>query len=120
VNAEEHIEQTRAAFAALLREQAEFRHARARDWPEDPRNRRSSEALRALASWVMALPKDDDRLRQLADCFTETAPFLPVGDDLARFAARYGFSFPADPDGFMNAFVTLMVEIETRRQQGYS
>ena len=118
VNAEKHIEHTRAAFADFLREQAEWRATRAHEWPEDPRNQRSSDALRALASWVMALPDDDERLRQLAACFTDEAPFLPVGDDLAHFAGRYGFSFPADPDRFMNAFVALMVEIDARRQQG--
>jgi hypothetical protein len=118
VSAEKHIEHTRAAFADFLYGQAEWRAARALEWPEDPRNQRSSDALRALASWVMALPENDERLEKLASCFTDEAPFLPVGDDLAHFAARYGFSFPADPDRFMNAFVTLMVEIDSRRQQG--
>jgi hypothetical protein len=116
VDAEKHIEHTRAAFADFLYGQAEWRGARAREWPEDPRNQRSADALRALASWVMALPEDDERLRELGACFTDEGPFLPVGDDLARFAARYGFSFPADPDRFMNSFVTLMVEIDSRRQ----
>ena len=116
MNAEQHTEYTRAAFADFLHGQADWRDARAHEWPEDPRNKRSSEALHDLASWVMALPENDERLRQLAECFTDEAPFLPVGDDLAHFAARYGFSFPADPDRFMNSFVTLMVEIELRRQ----
>jgi hypothetical protein len=118
VNAEQHIQHTRAAFADFLRGQAEWRAARAHEWPEDPRNRRSSDALCALASWVMALPESDERLRQLAACFTDVDPFLPVGDDLAQFAARYGFSFPADPDHFMTSFVVLTVEIERRRHEG--
>jgi hypothetical protein len=119
VNANQHIEHTRAAFADFLREQAEWRRARADEWPEDPRNRRSSEALNELASWVMTLPNDDERLQHIADCFPEEPPFLPVGDDVARFAARYGFSFPADPDRFLNSFVALTDEIEARRHEGH-
>jgi hypothetical protein len=118
VTANQHIEHTRAAFAEFLREQAEWRRARADEWPEDPRNRRSCEALNELASWVMGLPDGDERLQHLADRFPDEPPFLPVGDDVARFAARYGFSFTADPDRFLTSFVALIDEIETRRQSG--
>lgn len=119
MSADQHIEHTKAAFADFLRQRAEWRRARADEWPEDPRNRRSSEALSELASWVMRLPNGDERLRHLADCFPEEPPFLPVADDVARFAARYGYSFPADPDRFMNSFVALTVEIEAKRQTGH-
>ena len=97
MTANQHIEHTRAAFADFLREQAEWRRARADEWPEDPRNRRSAEALSELASWVMRLPNGDERLRHLADCFPEEPPFLPVGDDVVRFARATDFRFPLIP-----------------------
>jgi hypothetical protein len=108
---QDHVEATRAAFAEFLRDQSEWRRARAREWPEDPRNARSADALVALAGWVMALPEADPRLQQLAAHQPDDAPVFLVGSDAAALlAGRYGFTFPADPDRFLGLFASLLLQ----------
>jgi hypothetical protein len=113
VTAEDHVERARAALVDFLRSQAEWRTARTQQWPEDPRNARSAEALNGLVAWIKALPDDDDRLSRLATYYVDDTYFFPVGDRSIRLASRYGFASPANPDRFIEAFLSLLLDEHT-------
>ena len=111
----DHIAHTRAALADFVHVRADWRAEKARQWPEDPRNARSADALRALESWVLALPASDERLRRLAAHYPEDIAFLPAGDGAAHFVSRYGYSFVANPDRFLGVFVVLVAQEDEAR-----
>jgi hypothetical protein len=111
------IARTRAALADFVRVRADWRAERARQWPEDPGNARSAKALRDLESWVLALSDSDERLRLLAARFPDDVAFLPAGESAAHFASRYGYSFAANPDRFLGAFMVLIEEEAKRNDE---
>jgi hypothetical protein len=111
---QDRIARTRAALADFVRIRADWRADRASEWPEDPRNARSANALYDLESWVLALPDSDDRLRQLAAHYPEDIAFIPAGERAAHFASRYGFTFVANPHRFLGVFLALTIDQEAR------
>ena len=114
MTAEDHVERARAALVEFLRGQGEWRTARAQQWPEDPRNARSAEALNELVSWIIELPDSDQRLQQLATYYVDDNYFFPVGDKSILLASRYGFAFPPSPDRFIEAFLSVLLDENTR------
>jgi hypothetical protein len=114
VSAENRLRHARALLADFVRQRAQWRAAQARQWPEDPRNARSAEALDQLALWVMELPDSDERLRKIADVCTDETPFLPAGENAARFTARYGYTFTPNADRFLGVFTSLITSVEFR------
>ncbi len=97
---------SRQRLVDYLYEQARWRDLNAEEHPEDDRNRRSADGLRALASHVHGLRDDDERLYVLAalDCDLDTA-FRP-GAEAERLTRRYLFDFRNEsPDAWFNRFV---------------
>jgi hypothetical protein len=60
-----NVRDYREQLVHSLEDSAEWRAAKAEEYPNDERNRRSAEALEAAARQVAALPDDDLRLRRL-------------------------------------------------------
>lgn len=114
MSAEDHVAQTRAALVDFVCDRALWRAARAREWPEDPRNHRSAEALDRLAVWVKALPDSDERLQRLASYYSDEYVFLPAGEAAAQFTSRYGYTFPSDPDRFLGVLLAMVNEAQSK------
>jgi hypothetical protein len=75
-----------------IREAAEWRDGKAREYPDDPRNAQSAAALRRFADYVEGVP-DDPRVRWLeAQIHDPGAPF--GGEEAARTLSRCGFDGP--------------------------
>ena len=56
----------KSRLSAYLRQEATWRDENADDYPDDPRNSRSAETLRALAAHVDGLPDGDENARAVA------------------------------------------------------
>jgi hypothetical protein len=58
----EDLSDVRTMLAEDFETTADWREAKATEYPEDYRNLRAAEGLRSLAAYVRALPDDDPRL----------------------------------------------------------
>ena len=103
-------------LADYLRSIAVWRRQRYQDDLRDARNLRSAAALEELAEHVLALPPDDDRLRQLDRLAVEGEAFAP-GQQTAYEIGR--FRFFSDEAG-LDAFVDRILELAMadRGEQG--
>lgn len=100
---------TTSHLAEFLRDQAGWRAEKAEQYPEDDRNKLSSEALESLADWVEQLPDDHAGLVALRaatrrwpscvdwDLFWSSAP----GEESQRLVSRYGFGFHQSPEPWL-------------------
>ena len=87
----------RARLAAYLRQEAQWRDGKAVDYPDDPRNARSAETLRALADHGDGLPEDDADFRALEAIQERYAlgVFAP-GEEAERLISKLGFHAPVE------------------------
>ena len=102
---------------------AEWRFEKARQYPDDRRNIRSSQALRTLAENLQALPLDDPKLAAYAemmersDVLVDTQPEL-LFETENQAIGRYGFDYPEDGepsaflDGLTRQFADLLEEAD--------
>jgi hypothetical protein len=93
-------------LAEYLYEQARWRDLNTEEHPEDDRNRRSAEGLRALASYIHNLGDDDERLYVLAALDADQRkPFRP-GDEAERLTRRFHFDLRNEgPDTWFDRFI---------------
>lgn len=80
------------ALATFVREQASWRRAQARKFPDDPRNAKSAAALDELASKIEQLPDSDPSLNELVDlqAFDADERFVDSAES-RRSVSRVGF-----------------------------
>lgn len=84
---------TQSALAGYFRAQAEWRLAKAEEYPDDSRNWRSAEDLNRLAEYVELLPDDDPRI-------VAAGTFGP--EDVLEFVGLGEGGYPASRIGFTN------------------
>lgn len=97
---------SRQRLAHYLYEQARWRDMNAEENPEDDRNRRSAEGLRALASHVHSLRDDDERLYVLAALDADPQETFRPGEEAERLTRRFLFDLRNEsPDAWFDRFI---------------
>ncbi len=97
----------RPAFTGYLREIASWRRRKAEEYDRDARNLRTAAALDELADYVLSLPAEDARLRDLARLTGLGDDFLPdqrVLYELGRFRFHH-------PETGLDPFLDTLVEL---------
>lgn len=105
-------------LALFIRDQADWRRAQARRFPDDERNIRSAEGLEELAAYVEQLPDTDRALIQLQelDTFADDDTFI-AGANARRLVARYRFESEEEtPRDLLRALVAAVVEDRKTRR----
>ncbi len=97
----------RESMAAHLRSVAEWRRWRYNDFYNDPRNLRSAAAIDELAEYVLQLPDDDLRLRQLAYYAGHSGDFLPGQQTNYAIGRFHFFHTDVEFDDFLDHLVEL-------------
>ncbi len=96
---------------------SEWRADKAKQYPDDKRNVRSSESLARLSKQLSALPDNDPKLRAYSELIVRG---VDADMDLGRYSefqstyiGRYGFDYPADgdPDSFMDGLIDELTEL---------
>jgi hypothetical protein len=93
------------SFAAFCDATAQWRRRKAEEYDRDERNVRTANALQELGAFVLSLPPDDQRLRdlqRLAGTGDEFTPDQRVLYELGRFRFH-------QPDASIDAFLTQLV-----------
>jgi Shedu protein SduA, C-terminal len=114
----ESLDQVRTMLAQDFEHKADWRDAKAAEYPEDERNERAAEGLRELAAYVRTLPDDDPRL-QAIDSAWHTGDADPTAPDM--ILTSYGFGPGShlglpDSDRFLSQYAeewSRQVEIES-------
>jgi len=97
---------SRHRLVEYLYEQARWRDLNAEEHPEDDRNRRSADGLRALASHIHNLPDADERLFVLAALDADHDEVFRPGDEAERLTRRFHFDLRNEsPDAWFDRFV---------------
>ena len=82
----------RSRLSAYLRQEAAWRDEKAVEYPDDPRNERSAQALRALADHVDGLSDGDENGRALEALQERYAlDIFAPGDESEYLITRLGF-----------------------------
>ena len=95
------------SFAAFCDATARWRRRKADEYDRDERNVRAANALQELGAFVVSLPPDDQRLRDLQRLTATGEDFTPdqrVLYELGRFRFH-------QPDASMDAFLTQLVAL---------
>ncbi len=95
------------SFAAFCDATARWRRRKAEEYDRDERNLRAANALQELGAFVLSLPADDQRLRDLQRLAATGEDFTPdqrVLYELGRFRFH-------QPDASMDAFLTQLVAL---------
>ncbi|MBL8129636.1 MAG: hypothetical protein JNM64_18510 [Chloroflexia bacterium] len=95
------------SFAAFCDATAWWRRRKAEEYDRDERNLRAANALQELGAFVLSLPADDQRLRDLQRLTATGEDFTPdqrVLYELGRFRFH-------QPDASMDAFLTQLVAL---------
>ena len=93
------------SFTAFCDATAQWRRRKAEEYDRDERNVRTANALQEFGAFVLSLPSDDQRLRdlqRLAGTGEEFTPDQRVLYELGRFRFH-------QPDASMDAFLTQLV-----------
>ena len=97
---------SRRRLTDYLYEQARWRDANAEEHPEDDRNRRGAEGLRALASHIHNLAADDERLYVLAALDSDYDEPLRPGEEAERLTRRFRFDLRNESaDAWFDRFI---------------
>lgn len=105
----------RPALRAYLRDIADWRRQRAREYDRDARNLRTADGLDDLAAAIDALPADDPRLDRLSRLGLRGEVFEP-GQQLHYEVGRFRFHHPeVTTDGFLTTMVEL-AELDMRER----
>ncbi len=108
----------RLALRAYLRDIADWRRQRAREYDRDLRNVRTADGLDELADTIDALPADDPRLVRLSQLGLRGEVFEP-GQQLHYEVGRFRFhNADVTTDGFLTIMVEL-AEIDMREQGAF-
>jgi hypothetical protein len=94
-------------LADYLRSVAAWRRQRYQDDLRDTRNLRSAGALEELAEHVLALPPDDERLKQLDRLAIEGEAFVPGQQTSYEIGRFHFFSDEAGLDAFVDRILEL-------------
>lgn len=95
------------SLADFCRATAAWRRRKAEEYDRDARNLRTAAALDELADYVLALPEDDRRLRELERLAGEAEEFRPDQRVLYELG-RFRFHHPeAGLDPFLDTLVAL-------------
>ena len=82
----------KSRLSAYLRQEATWRDEKAVEFPDDPRNSRSAETLRALAAHVDGLPDGDENARALEALQERYAlDLLAPEEEAEHLISRLGF-----------------------------
>ena len=106
----------RESVAEFCRTTAAWRRRKAEEYDRDARNLRTSAALEELADYVLTLPDDDERIRQLTALTMldgEYAPGQRARYEIGRFRFHYR---EVGCDAFLSHLVEL--ELADRREMG--
>jgi hypothetical protein len=102
----DHTNASRQRLTDYLYEQARWRDLNAEEHPEDDRNRRSADGLRALASHIHSLVDDDERLYVLAALDADHSEAFRPGDEAERLTRRFHFDLRNEgPDAWFDRFI---------------
>jgi hypothetical protein len=102
----DHTNASRQRLTDYLYEQARWRDLNAEEHPEDDRNRRSADGLRALASHIQSLVDDDERLYVLAALDADHSEAFRPGDEAERLTRRFHFDLRNEgPDAWFDRFI---------------
>lgn len=102
----DHTNASRQRLTDYLYEQARWRDLNTEEHPEDDRNRRSAEGLRALASHIHSLVDDDERLYVLAALDADHSEAFRPGDEAERLTRRFHFDLRNEgPDAWFDRFI---------------
>jgi hypothetical protein len=113
------VEAVRTGLAEWFEDKARFREAKAEQFPDDSRNRRSANALREVACYVKSLPDDHRRLVAFAMCealfpygfMAPNAEAPALGPSQSDYAAlRCGFDYSIDPAVWFDAWAEQVAE----------
>lgn len=97
---------SRQRLTDYLYEQARWRDLNAEEHPEDDRNRRSADGLRALAGHVGGLQDDDERLYVLAALDLDPREAFQPGSEAERLTRRFLFDLRNEgPDAWFDRFI---------------
>lgn len=102
-------------LARMLEPQADWRRAKAAEYPEDERNARASDSLHDFMAWIRALPGDDPRTKALSSVLTYHDAGL--GEESSREVSRYGFD--GKPPSF-SACLTRLVVTSARDERAFA
>lgn len=95
------------SFAEFCRATADWRRRKAEEYDRDARNLRTAGALEEMAAFVLALPADEPRLRDLQRLAGEGDAFVPDQRVLYELG-RLRFH---QPDVGLDPFLTTLVEL---------
>ena len=102
----DHTNASRQRLTDYLYEQARWRDLNTEEHPEDDRNRRSADGLRALASHIHSLADDDERLYVLAALDADHSEAFRPGDEAERLTRRFHFDLRNEgPDAWFDRFI---------------
>jgi hypothetical protein len=102
----DHTNASRQRLTDYLYEQARWRDLNTEEHPEDDRNRRSADGLRALASHIHSLVDDDERLYVLAALDADHSEAFRPGDEAERLTRRFHFDLRNEgPDAWFDRFI---------------
>ena len=100
---------TQRLIADRLIEIAAWRRRKAEEYDRDARNLRSAAGLEDLAAFVLALPNDDPRIRELTRLAVVGEAFTP-GQQTAYEIGRFRFHHPeVGLDSFLDRMVELAI-----------
>jgi hypothetical protein len=95
------------AIADYIHEIARWRRRKLDEYQADPRNLRAATGLEELAAYVLTLPDDDARVRELGRLAMQGELFQP-GQQTSYEIGRFRYHYP---DTNLDAFVTRMAEL---------
>jgi len=108
------------AIADHFLDQARWRSEKANEYPDDYRNVQCADGLEGLATYVLALPADDERVIELGTLAVREGMFMPFSEG-ARLVSRFGFDDPNEDSGaFLDRLVRVTREeaLTFAREQG--
>jgi hypothetical protein len=109
----EHVE----SLLSDIEGSSEWRAEKAKQYPDDKRNVRSSESLARLSKQLSDLPDNDPKLRAYSELIVRgvdaDVDFGPYSEFQSTYIGRYGFDYPADgdPDSFMDGLIEELTEL---------
>lgn len=99
---------TQQLMAQYLRGIAAWRRVRAEDYDRDPRNVRCADGLDELADYVLSLPDDDGRIKQLTDLAVHSGVF-ELQQRAHVTVSRFRFH---TPESSVDAMLDHIIELE--------
>jgi hypothetical protein len=105
-------DQARRALAEAIKGEAEWRRKKADEYPDDRRNTQAANGLEELAAYVLTLPEDDPRLRDLTALAGGKDVFV-FGQQASQTLSRFRFAGPGEEfDDFLEYLVSVAAEDE--------